>query len=456
MDRAKGPPNNKAGRNKGTDLSNAKVEINMDEPKLQRRETIGTVQQKRKDLGKVNLFNTEDDPFTALAQKKTTKGGTQKRSDSRRKAKKKYEDSSDSDSDSENSSSSSSSSSSSDSSSDSDSSDSESVEKRGTKRGESKEEAKTSGSTTKRKPPQNSSSSSAQAEPAIKDTDGIVPLRERSQTLPNLTPKSNEKTMQIDALEIMRKGTPFLKYGKRGYPHFRQFQLSPDNSKILWFSKQKKLRDTQISIADIDDVRDGQTTTTFERHRAPELSRSSFSIIYNRRRSSLDLIAKDLNEYKIWVAGLRRLVEMYRSAKAQEVRTLKTLIISANITRNRRSTIELKDYDTGEFADKDSFEMTPRRPKYSGNKQMYKPVAKNFQALRKKLQRKRKRLEARVYVRHPLYNSMQEVVRRVQGSVDRIEDWFSFGEYGQCDDEIWRAGIDLESLSNMMAAVKKT
>jgi len=297
-------------------------------------------------------------------------------------------------------------------SSDSDDSDSESDEKEAGIP-ELKAEAPSNGSTETKKGTFNSSSSAQ-----VPADGGVAPLRERSHTLPNLTPKTNERTMKIDALEIMRKGTPFLKYGKRGYPHFRQFQLSSDNTKILWFSKQKKLRETQISVADIDDIRNGQTTPTFERHRAPELSRSSFSVIYNRRRSSLDLIAKDLNEYKIWTAGLRRLVEMYRSAKSSEVRTLKTLVISASITRNRRSTIELKDAETGEYADNGDFEMAPRRPNYTGNKQMYKPVAKNFQALRKKLQRKRKRLEAKIYVRHPLHNNMQEVVRKVQGSID--------------------------------------
>jgi hypothetical protein len=28
-------------------------------------------------------------------------------------------------------------------------------------------------------------------------------------------------------------------------------------------------------------------------------------------------------------------------------------------------------------------------------------------------------------------------------------------QYPACDDEIWRAGVDLESLKNMMKAVKK-
>jgi hypothetical protein len=51
--------------------------------------------------------------------------------------------------------------------------------------------------------------------------------------------------IQVDVLAYMKKGTPFLKYGTYGYPHFRQFQISDDNSKLMWFSSNKKMKDTQ-------------------------------------------------------------------------------------------------------------------------------------------------------------------------------------------------------------------
>lgn len=227
----------------------------------------------------------------------------------------------------------------------------------------------------------------------------------------------------------------------------------------MWFSKTKKIGQTQIAISDIDEICNGQKTATFARHRAPELVRSSFSVIYNRRRASLDLIAKDLNEYRIWTTGLRMLVDMVRTARTNEVRSLKDLVVSTTITRGRRSSIELKDWETGELADdQDSLvaRWNPRGNLWAGNKQMHKPVAKNFVALKKKLTRKRRKLEAKVYLRHWLHNNMQDVVRKVQASVDRIQEWFADGDYGQCDDEIWRAGIDLEVLSNMMAAAKRS
>jgi hypothetical protein len=48
---------------------------------------------------------------------------------------------------------------------------------------------------------------------------------------------------------------------------------------------------------------------------------------------------------------------------------------------------------------------------------------------------------------------MDGIVRRVQESITKCNEWFQDGEYGLCDDEIWRAGVDLESLKNMMVAV---
>lgn len=110
--------------------------------------------------------------------------------------------------------------------------------------------------------------------------------KEAPQQKPNqqkLRPQLKVK-MNVDVLSYMKKGTSFLKYGKRGYPHFRNFQISDDNMRLVWFSKAKKLRDTQIEFADIQEIRMGQTTPVFKRHPAPELARSSFSVIYKKKK----------------------------------------------------------------------------------------------------------------------------------------------------------------------------
>eukprot|EP00479_Gromia_sphaerica_P003385 TRINITY_DN13961_c0_g1_i1.p1 TRINITY_DN13961_c0_g1~~TRINITY_DN13961_c0_g1_i1.p1 ORF type:complete len:76 (-),score=9.95 TRINITY_DN13961_c0_g1_i1:260-487(-) len=50
------------------------------------------------------------------------------------------------------------------------------------------------------------------------------------------------KLFTVDALKHMKEGTSMLKYCRRGYPHFRQFELTPDASSIRWCYKTKSLQ----------------------------------------------------------------------------------------------------------------------------------------------------------------------------------------------------------------------
>lgn len=67
----------------------------------------------------------------------------------------------------------------------------------------------------------------------------------------------------VDVLAFMKRGTPFLKYGKSGYPHFRQFQLSSDNTRIVWYSANK---DTSSSQVDLYRVADGLSAACARMH----------------------------------------------------------------------------------------------------------------------------------------------------------------------------------------------
>jgi len=90
----------------------------------------------------------------------------------------------------------------------------------------------------------------------------------------------------------------------------------------------------------------------------------------------------------------------------------------------------------------------------TGNKQMYKEVAKNFDNLKRKFGKRKDELRQQQFYTNAAYSSMQTIVKRIADSVVKIQDWFQDGEYPLCDDEIWRAGVDLESLKNMMKAIK--
>ena len=45
--------------------------------------------------------------------------------------------------------------------------------------------------------------------------------------------------------QLRKQPTTLLKFGRKGDPHYRNFQLSADYSKLTWYSKKKKERDSE-------------------------------------------------------------------------------------------------------------------------------------------------------------------------------------------------------------------
>ena len=258
--------------------------------------------------------------------------------------------------------------------------------------------------------------------------------------------------VDLDVLEFMHRGTAFLKYGKHGYPHFRFFQLSDDNQRLVWFSKSKKMKATQIELSNVTNIVMGQTTANFKRHRAPELVKSSFSIIYDNGKKTLDLISKDPNEYKIWVDGLKSLVEKCRHQDFLSLADLKEHKLHIPIRRGRRSSFsilqaagiptdpELDDPTRSAAAQKDPKGINVKDLKLKAN-----DVRQRYNKL------KVKSIDKISSSYHA--NNMQNILGDVEKSLERISTWFNGGQYALCDDEVWRASVDLESVENMMAAL---
>ena len=140
-------------------------------------------------------------------------------------------------------------------------------------------------------------------------------------------------------------GSPFLKYGRFGYPHFRLVQLAEDNHRLIWFSKNKSIEDTQsayschfflffshfclsslsswsVDLTEVDEIVLGQQTSIFERHRAPELNNASFSIVYGGHKRTLDLIAKTPYDFALWTTALTKLVPMCQAPGADDLEKL--------------------------------------------------------------------------------------------------------------------------------------
>tara|TARA_B110000305_G_C19380506_1_gene609345 strand:+ start:239 stop:892 length:654 start_codon:yes stop_codon:yes gene_type:complete len=160
----------------------------------------------------------------------------------------------------------------------------------------------------------------------------------------------------------MSKPTLFLKFGRRGEPHWRKFNLVYlDNLRgpaIRWETKKKKnLRPPEILISSMQEIRFGQHSSVFEvslfsltqsslalmktrirantkltlfhsfrlaprfarsaqRKKMPHLETLSFSVMYRLRASnkieSLDLIAKHPDDFFVWTVGLNDAIKKYK------------------------------------------------------------------------------------------------------------------------------------------------
>jgi len=124
-----------------------------------------------------------------------------------------------------------------------------------------------------------------------------------------------KKVGMFDAYPYLATGSSMMKFGKRGKPHFRIVQLSPDSSYLLWFSANKYMDQSRIPVNSINAVVMGQQTDNFKRMKWSSLSPCSFSILHGpaANQKSLDLVAKSSDEALLWVHALRKLVDMRKT-----------------------------------------------------------------------------------------------------------------------------------------------
>mmetsp|Transcript_19584 Transcript_19584/g.45517 ORF Transcript_19584/g.45517 Transcript_19584/m.45517 type:complete len:777 (-) Transcript_19584:177-2507(-) len=110
----------------------------------------------------------------------------------------------------------------------------------------------------------------------------------------------------MKAVDRMRRGSNLLKHTHYGFPHLRQFQLSDDKKRLVWYSGAKRKEDSVIQLEEVQEIRLGQTTQVFLHYRLPMLEHLSFSLVYGRDGSkTLDLTCKDEFEFDHWVTGLK-------------------------------------------------------------------------------------------------------------------------------------------------------
>ena len=102
-----------------------------------------------------------------------------------------------------------------------------------------------------------------------------------------------------------------LKHCKEGFPHIRNFQVSSDLKRILWYTKSKSISEAQVAFDSIAQISSGQISDNFKRYPLKMLEEYSFSIFYYKNKSnevsSLDITCKDEREFDLWMIGVKAL-----------------------------------------------------------------------------------------------------------------------------------------------------
>jgi len=121
----------------------------------------------------------------------------------------------------------------------------------------------------------------------------------------------------VKAIDRMRRGANLLKHTHYGFPHLRQFQLSDDTKRLIWYSGAKRKEDSMVNLDEVVEIKLGQQTPVFLHYRLPMLEHLSFSIIYGPKGSkTLDLTCKDEFEFDHWVTGLKAI---FYSSKNKQI-----------------------------------------------------------------------------------------------------------------------------------------
>merc|ERR1719161_417179 len=127
----------------------------------------------------------------------------------------------------------------------------------------------------------------------------------------------------MQAIDRMRKGSNLLKHTRYGFPHLRQFQLSDDRKRLVWYSGAKRKEDSVVQLAEVQEIRLGQTTPVFLNYRLPMLEHLSFSLVYGPKgKKTLDLTCKDEFEFDHWVTGLKAIIYMHKSKQISKEQLL--------------------------------------------------------------------------------------------------------------------------------------
>jgi hypothetical protein len=141
---------------------------------------------------------------------------------------------------------------------------------------------------------------------------------------PIMNPNFDEKGL---IYEMMMKPTAFLKFGRSGAPHWRNFALSSDRKRIVWTSPVKRSGESQVLVSEIKYVENSQRSNVFGRQVAKKkefakLGSVSLSIFYSpigkATQMTLDVMCKHPDVLRVWSLGIEMLVADFESSSPSD------------------------------------------------------------------------------------------------------------------------------------------
>merc|ERR1712176_532588 len=255
----------------------------------------------------------------------------------------------------------------------------------------------------------------------------------------------NPKRSYYNVLPELHRGTALLKYGRRGYPHFRQFNLTADNEHLRWFSAKKKLQQSSINVGQINEILTGQHTKEFRRIAWTTLTPASFSIIYANKKKSLNLVAKSVDEMKMSVEALRRLRDMKK--KGESLNKLEKLEVEVDFRdRNRPQSRN----HSGNFLR--SHETKERQVDPILQKKLIDDIA----VLRKTFIEISREANNPIVQSTKEYESIEQILSELEERVEELDHEVRNTRNTKiAENDVWRTRIDLESLREKIKVINK-
>merc|ERR1712087_676616 len=195
-----------------------------------------------------------------------------------------------------------------------------------------------------------------------------------------------------------------------------------------------------------DEILTGQHTKEFRRIAWTTLTPASFSIIYQNKKKSLNLVAKSVDEMKMWVEALRRLRDMKRRGD-ERLATMECLMVEVDFRdRNRPQSRDhsgnfLRSHETKER------EVDPV---------LQRKLIDNIAAPRKQFVEISREANNPIVQSTKEYESIEQILSELEERVEELDHEVRNTRNTKiAENDVWRTRIDLESLRDKIKVINK-